>query len=76
MKSDREHDMDRYPDEFETSDDYGDEDDEEMFDCGIYYKPHGKKMVAAGCSLVGSEQCDFECPNRDWLFKFLSRRGA
>ena len=45
--------------------------DEETFDCGIYYEKHGNKMVAAGCSLAGSEDCDFECPNRNALYRSL-----
>ena len=34
--------------------------DEEDFDCGY--------VRGEGCSLAGTEECDFECPYRDVLY--------
>lgn len=41
-------------------DDFDDEENEE-FDCGF--------VTGEGCSMAGSEDCDFECPYRDNLMK-------
>lgn len=55
-------------------DDYDDglDEEEEWFDCGMYPGPDGKPI---GCSLAGSEQCDFECPQRDYLYACLRARA-
>ncbi len=55
-------------DEFDDFDDGLDEDDEEDwgFECG--------EDVNGGCSLAGSEECDFECPNRDAMIARLDRK--
>jgi len=56
MKSDREYDMDRYPDEFEPDDDFDDEETDEYLDC---------HMDREGlCGKAGSEECEFDCPYR------------
>ena len=45
--------------DYDLTEDWDDEDDEERFDCGF--------VPGEGCLLGGSEQCDFECPYRDDL---------
>lgn len=40
-----------------------DEDDEDFFDCGW--------VRGVGCTLAGTEECDFECPYRAELYKGL-----
>jgi hypothetical protein len=50
------------PDELSIDEDFGDEfADEPDFDCGF--------VPGDGCQLVGTEDCDFECPQRDALLK-------
>lgn len=44
--------------DYEPDDDY-DEPDEDEFDCGF--------IPGHGCLMAGTEDCDFECPNRDRL---------
>lgn len=44
-----------------------DEDDDEFLDCGW--------DSSGGCSMAGSEECDFECPNRDAMIAELNRRA-
>jgi hypothetical protein len=29
-----------------------------------------------GCSSAGTEQCDFECPHRDELYRVLAKKAA
>jgi len=36
-----------------------DADEEEEFDCGAYFDARGRFL---GCTKVGSEECDWECP--------------
>ena len=56
MKSDREQDMERYPDEFQPNDDFEDEETDEYLDC---------HMDREGfCGKAGSEECEFDCPYR------------
>lgn len=43
--------------------DNDEEDDEAFFDCGW--------VRGVGCQLAGTEQCDFECPDRDANYKGL-----
>ena len=43
------------------------EDEEDYSDCG--WTPGG------GCSMAGSEECDFECPNRDSMIAELNRKA-
>lgn len=51
----------------EDADDHlEDDEDEEYFDCG--WSPGG------GCSMAGSEECDFECPNRDAMIAELNKK--
>jgi len=45
-------------------------DDEEDFDCGIMFDGRTHKLV--GCEKVGSEECDFECPYRDEMYRSLA----
>ncbi len=53
--------------DYEDSDcDYEDDEDPD-FDCG--WTPEG-----GGCSLAGTEDCDFECPYRDDMIRDLKRR--
>ncbi|MBN3949375.1 MAG: hypothetical protein HWQ38_24095 [Nostoc sp. NMS7] len=42
----------------------GDEDDEKSFDCGF--------VPGEGCTLGGTEICDFDCPYRDALINHPS----
>jgi hypothetical protein len=67
--------QDDFPDDldFEADSDFEDED---YYDCGIYCDKRGRPI---SCSALGSEQCDFECPNRDWLLRSIAqpaRKGA
>ena len=62
--------------ELESEDGEEDFDDEEYFDCGIEYMKRGKSWVAVGCSLAGSEECDFECPNRNALYAHLKAESS
>lgn len=39
-----------------ADDDYPDDDDEPEFDCGW--------VRGMGCTMAGSEECDWECPHR------------
>lgn len=49
--------------------DYLDEsDEEEEFDCGMDRN--------GGCGLIGTEECDFECPYRDSMIAELNRKKA
>ncbi len=48
-------------------DDGFDDDEDPVFDCG--WTPE-----VGGCSLAGSEDCDFECPYRDDMIRDLKRR--
>lgn len=60
------------PDELdENFDVYDDGDEEWEFDCGIMYDRKGKLI---GCSYAGSEDCDFECPNRNAMYQELDKR--
>lgn len=55
---------DDYPD-----DDWpNDEDDEDFFDCGW--------VRGVGCTLAGTEECDFECPHRRDFEKGLALTRA
>lgn len=48
-------------DDDEYDDEVGDDEEEFPFDCG--------------CSMAGSEECDFECPNRDEMIAQLNRKA-
>jgi hypothetical protein len=54
--------------EFDDYDDYDEEDEDDMFDCGM-------DSSGLSCSMAGSEDCDFECPNRDAMFARLKQRA-
>jgi len=55
------------PDDYDDFDDGLDpEEEEDYFDCGW--------MREGGCSLAGTEECDFECPNRDSMIAALNRK--
>ncbi len=54
-------------DDYEDYDGPWDEDDEDYADCGW--------MPGGGCSLAGSEECDFECPNRDSMIAELDKNA-
>lgn len=43
-----------------------DEDEDECFECG--------EDIDGGCSLAGSEECDFECPNRNSMIARRDRK--
>jgi hypothetical protein len=54
--------------------DFNDEYEENEFDFDGYLEPEDEEFDCGfspglGCSLIGSEECDFECPYRDDLFK-------
>ncbi len=53
-------------DEDHNDDLYPSEEDEDYSDCG--WTPGG------GCSMAGSEECDFECPNRYAMIAELNRK--
>jgi hypothetical protein len=57
-----EHDTEWYDDSFDDSDGDGDEDywEEAAQECGLL-----PKHLGGGCTLGGTEHCDFECPFRD-----------
>jgi hypothetical protein len=66
--------------EYQEYEDYdgADEDDFEGdgefdFDCGAMYGPKGEPM---GCSMAGSEDCDWECPNREQVERELRAQYA
>ena len=48
---------DSYDDDYDNFDEdfFEDDDDEELFDCGM--------MADGGCSKAGTEECDWECPH-------------
>lgn len=51
--------------DWEDNDDYDDDDvflvEDGQFDCGF--------VTGEGCSMAGTEDCDFDCPYRDELMK-------
>lgn len=49
-------------------------DDEEDFDCGIYFDGRTHKLL--GCGKVGSEECDFECPYREEMYRSLAAQAG
>lgn len=54
----------RYDDSYDElliDEDFDDEFEEDEFDCGF--------VPGYGCQLAGTEDCDFECPQRDALLK-------
>lgn len=53
--------------------DYEAEGEEEYYDCGMICDRRGNPI---GCQDAGSEQCDFECPNRDYLYACLAKRSG
>lgn len=65
--SDQLYPIDYDPTDFPDDDDGLEGEEEEYFDCGW--------MREGGCSLAGSEECDFECPNRDSMIAELDRRA-
>lgn len=62
--SDQLHPIDYDPSDDEDDDDYFE--GEDIFDCGW----DGEN----GCSMAGSEDCDFECPHRDQMMAALKRK--
>lgn len=58
------------PDDYDPLDDdaydVDDEDNEAEMNCGQHYDEAGK---LAGCSLVGTEWCDWSCPFSDEMMK-------
>lgn len=64
--------MENYPDEFELDDDF-EGDGEFDFDCGAMYGPKGEPM---GCSMAGSEDCDWACPYRAEVDRSLAAQYA
>ena len=60
-----------FDDGLSDGDDFYEDDDEDFdqleFDCG--WDGHG-------CSMAGSEDCDFECPFRDAMIASLNRKAA
>jgi hypothetical protein len=61
--------VERDADYYEDPDEDDDNEEEEDYDCGIIVNWRG---TMEGCTMIGSEQCDFECPYRDSLFKSLA----
>ena len=63
-------------DEFYGSDDedFDLEEEDEEFDCGIMYDGRTHKLL--GCGKVGSEECDFECPHRDEMYRSLAAQSG
>lgn len=59
-------------DEFDDEPD-GDGWDEHDFDCGAMYGPKGEPM---GCSMAGSEDCDWDCPYRAEVDRQLAAQHA
>ena len=53
--------------------DLDDSDGEFDFDCGAMYGMKGEPM---GCSMAGSEDCDWECPNRERVERELRAQYA
>lgn len=49
------------------------EDGEFDFDCGAMFGPKGEPM---GCSMAGSEDCDWECPHRAEVERSLRAQYA
>lgn len=47
------------------------EDEEEDYDCGMMISPKGR---LEGCTLTGSEDCDFECPYRAEFERQMSKQ--
>ncbi len=58
-----------------VDDDGGDlcDEDEEIFDCGVYRDERGRIL---GCSMAGSEECDFECPYRASVERSLAAQAG
>lgn len=50
------------------------DDEDEYFDCGIMFDGRTHKMV--GCGKAGSEECDFECPYRDEMYRSLAAQAG
>lgn len=64
---------DRDASDYDDEVDYEAEGEEEYYDCGMICDRRGNPI---GCQDAGSEQCDFECPNRDYLYACLARRSG
>jgi hypothetical protein len=47
--------------------------EESDFDCGAMYGPKGEPM---GCSMAGSEDCDWACPYREEVERSLRAQYA
>ncbi len=54
-------------DDYDDWDD-GEPDDDDFYDCGW--------VRGQGCQLAGSEDCDFECPHRDALYRGIALTRA
>jgi len=60
-----------YDDEDVTDPDY--EEDNEEFECGAY---RGMDHKLLGCSMAGSEECDFECSFRETVERSLRAQAG
>ncbi len=59
--------------DFDDEQDYDGDDGEPDFDCGAMYGPKGEPM---GCSMAGSEDCDWDCPYRGEVDRQLRAQYA
>jgi hypothetical protein len=64
-----------FNDSSEDFDDYDREeyDEEEDFDCGAMRDLSGRMV---GCSMAGSEDCDFDCPYRESVERSLRAQAG
>jgi hypothetical protein len=67
--SDQQEYQDKLSDDYYEADDW----DEEDFDCGAM-RDMNHRMV--GCSMAGTEECDFECPYREIVERSLRAQAA
>jgi hypothetical protein len=65
--------MDEENDFYDGEDDDFEGDGEFDFDCGAMYGPKGEPM---GCSMAGSEDCDWDCPHRESVERELRAQHA
>ena len=60
-------------DSSEDFDDFDEYDEEDDFDCGAMRDLSGRMI---GCSMAGSEDCDFDCPYRESVERSLRAQAG